>query len=356
MEMSIVKTLLALPVMLVVFALGLPCLAQDSSTIEVTTKDGRSLNVQVLGIKDNLAELKVFGFGGEATIKRDINDFRPESAFAIERRALDPKTFEQHFALAKQAALLDLLPQAGLQARSAVKAAGTGPDAEAKKKEVRAWAADALEKMIGTAVGAGDLDRATDCLEILTTKLADERTDDQLAKITESVEGLRDQVEGKKADAAAAKLDAKRKADLEKSLQPIRALAAKGDKTLSDAIAKAKSTSTSARLCESAVESYKSAWKQAQELAQKNPEDAALQQQLAPLFDRLVDQALRAALHAANVLTLQGDYRGATDWVNRILAFDPDNKEAKEMQKTIILASAASSDRDDYRFGWGRRR
>src|SRR5262249_43408609 len=145
----------------------------------------------------------------------------------------------------------------GLQARSAIKAAGTGPDAEAKKKEVRAWAADALERMIGSAVDANDLDRATDCLAILTTKLADERTDDQLAKITASVESLREQVEGKKADAAAAKLeaklDAKRKSDLQKALQPIRDLAAKGDKTLSEAIAKAKSTSTSARLCESAV-------------------------------------------------------------------------------------------------------
>jgi tetratricopeptide (TPR) repeat protein len=312
--------------------------------------------VQVLGMKDNLAELKVIGLGGEATIKRDINDFRPESAFAIERRAIDPKTFEQHFALAKQAALLDLLPQAGLQARSAIKAAGTGPDAEAKKKEVRAWAADALERMIGSAVEAGDLDRATDCLAILTTKLADERTDDQLAKLTASVESLRDQSDAKKADAAAAKLDTKRKADLQKALQPIRDQMAKGDKTLSEAIAKTKSTSTSARLCESAVDSYKSAWKQAQELTQKSPDDAALQQQLGPVVDRLVDQALRAALHAANVLTLQGDYRGATEWVNRILAFDPDNQAAKDMQQTIIMASAASSDKDDYRFGWRRRR
>lgn len=339
--------------LLAVLLAGLLGMAQGSSTIAVTTKDGRTLNVQVLGLADGRAELKVLGLGGEATIKRDLNDFRPESAFAIERRAIDPKTFEQHFALAKYAALLDLLPQAGLQARSAVKAAGTGPDAEAKKKEVRAWAADALERMIGTAVDAGDLKRANDCLAILTTKLADERTDDQLAKIAASVESLRDQVEGKKVEEVAAKLETKRKADMEKALGPVRSLVAKGDKTLGEAIAKAKNTATSAGLCESAVDSYKAAWKQAQDLAQKNSDDAELQQLLAPIVDHLVDQALRAALHAANVLTIQSDYKGATDWVNRILAFDPDNEDAKDMQQTIILASA---DRDDYRYRWGRRR
>jgi len=330
--------------------------AQDASTIGVTTNDGRTLNVQVLGLANGMAELKIRSLGGEATIKRALTDFKPESAFAIELRATDPKTFEQYFAMAKRAAELDLLPQAGFQARSAAKAAGTGPEAEAKKKPLRAWAADALEKMIATSVAAGDLKRATDCLSILTTKLADERTDDQLAKITASVESLREQVEQKKADERAAKLEAKRKADIQKALEPIQSLSAKGDKTLSDAIAKAKSTSTSARLCESAVDSYKAAWKQAEELTKKNADDRDLQLQLAPIVDRLVDQALRAALHAANVLTLQGDYRGATEWVNRILAFDPDNEDAKDMQKTIIMASAASSDRDDYRYGWGRRR
>jgi hypothetical protein len=40
--------------------------------------------------------------------------------------------------------------------------------------------------------------------------------------------------------------------------------------------------------------------------------------------------------------------------VNKILKFDPDNAEAKEMLTTIQLASAAASDRDDYRFGWRR--
>src|SRR5687768_6373819 len=133
---------------------------QDSATIFVETKDGQSAKAQVLSLTGSKAKLKVYALVGEITMTRDLADFVPESAFMIEVRATDPKTFEQHFALAKRAAELDLLPQAGHQVRSAAKLAGTGPEGEKKTKELRSWAAGELERFLKDAVAAGDLEHA----------------------------------------------------------------------------------------------------------------------------------------------------------------------------------------------------
>ena len=328
---------------------------QDSATVFVETKDGQSAKAQVLSLSGGKAKLKVYALVGEITMTRDLDDFVPESAFMIEVRATDPKTFEQHFALAKRAAELDLLPQAANQVRSAAKLAGTGPEGEKKTKELRSWAADQLERFVKAAVAAGDVEHAQHCLGLLTTRLPEERTEEQLAALAASVDELRASAARKKDAARAEKLSKEQAAALEKSFEPIRSKSAKGDKELSKAISQSKDTAASARSCESAVAAYKDAFQQAQELSKKLEEDPAAQQELTSLVDHIVSSALRAAMHAANVLVLQSDYKSATDWVNRILKFDPDNEEAKEMLKTIQLASAAGADRDDYRYGGWRR-
>src|SRR5262249_37222001 len=122
--------------------------AKDPAPISVTTKDGKSVTVQVLSLKDGKAKLKVTQIVGEMTVTRSLQDFEPLSAFMIEVRATDPKTYEQHFALAKRAVGLDLLPQAGHQLRQAKKAAGSGADAAAKVKALQVYAAGELERWI----------------------------------------------------------------------------------------------------------------------------------------------------------------------------------------------------------------
>ena len=328
--------------------------AQDPAPISVTTKDGKSVTVQVLSLANGRAKLKVTQIVGEMTVTRSLDDFVPLSAFMIEVRATDPKTYDQHFALAKRAAASDLLPQAGHQLRQAKKAAGSGADTAGKTKELHAWAAGELERMIGVAVGARDLEKASRCLGILSTRLPEERTQEQLAKLAESVNALREQEAEVRSAQAAAKRSKDQQTALQKKLEPIRTKSAKGDKELSKAISESGNTVASVKSCESAVAAYKDAWKQAQEVLKQSEDDAEAQEEIAALTDHAADRAIAAALHAANMLVTQSDYSGATEWVNKILKFDPENEEAKEMLTTIQLASAASSDKDDYRFGWRR--
>lgn len=327
-----------------------------SDRIGIETKTGKVVTAEVLSLRDGTVELRVFGFGGEAVVKRSLDVFIPESVFVIELAAAAPKTFDAHLTLAKRAAELELLPQAGAQARAAMETAGTGEAGDANRKKVQAWAADALERMIHAAVSANDHERASDALHLLTTKVPEERTEAQLAALAEEVESLRVAARAKLAAERAAKLDAKKKAEIEKDLAPIHETIARGDKSFSKAIAQSNDTASSARSCESAIEAYKSAWKAAHELAARHTDDLELQRELGELTDTLEESAIRAALHAANVLTRQSDFNGATEWVNRILKHDPGNAQAKEMLQTI---QSASADSRDFRFRWkghGRKR
>jgi len=63
-------------------------------------------------------------------------------------------------------------------------------------------------------------------------------------------------------------------------------------------------------------------------------------------------------MHQENLIAV-GDQPVPVDLETTLQAAEQsraDNEDAKDMQQTIILASAASADRDDYRYRWGRRR
>jgi tetratricopeptide (TPR) repeat protein len=103
------------------------------------------------------------------------------------------------------------------------------------------------------------------------------------------------------------------------------------------------------RLCEQAIEQLKKAYRALNELVEKNPDDSHLAGAAGPLGKEIHDTGIRAALHAAQMLCVQTDYKNAMEWTNKVIAFDPENTEAKEMQKMIIMAQA---DGDDWRWGW----
>ena len=96
---------------------AIPVAAQDPQPIQVKMKDGQTDRVVPLGVTGDMARYRVFVLGGEMTVTRSLAEFTPLSAFLFESALIAPNTFEQHFALAKNAADMDLLPQAGAAAR-----------------------------------------------------------------------------------------------------------------------------------------------------------------------------------------------------------------------------------------------
>jgi hypothetical protein len=323
---------------------------QEPSTLSLAYLDGEPFNAKVLEVKGDSVRLKVLVLGGSMQVTRKLADFTPGSVFQIEMSANPPSGFDAHFKMAKRAAELGLVSSAGSEARQAIAAVKEPAEAEAKKKEVRGWAAGALEKMVQDAVAEERLADARHCLKLLATRLNDQRTEEQLDALQTTVDALDERISGKRDAARQAKLDAKTKEQVNSRLQKVRQGLAAGDKSLKEAVAKSRSTVASSNLCEKAIEAYKAAWKTLQDLNEKNGDDADFQRAAAPLSQQLQTNGIRAALHAANVLTVQSDYKGAMDWANRVLAFDPENAEAKEMVRTIQTAAAAAS--GDWGWGW----
>lgn len=326
-------------------------LFQEPQPIQVKMKDGEIDRIVPLSLSGDTARYRVFVLGGEMTVTRKLSEFTPLSAYQFEATLQAPKTFDQHFALAKKAALMGLLPQAGSAARAAVAAVKGAPDAATKTNEVRAWAANALEAKVREAVAQKDLPAARHALGLLTTRLSDQRTDEQLETLTTQVDELAQAAASAKDAEKQAKLEAKARENVQRKMKPVMDKIAQGDKLQKQGMAQSRQMTKSINLCEQSIDAYKAAWKTVQELMKAVEGDDAMGDQLAAIGTRLHDSAIRSALHAANMLTVRSDYKSAMEWTNKILAYDPDNAEAKEMVRTIQLAAAASG--DDWGWHWG---
>ena len=335
--------------LLSVLSVLLFALPQDPKTLSLTTVSGEAVNSQVLEQKGETAKLKVLILGGHMTVTRKLSDFTPISVFRIEMAAKAPTDFAGHFAMAKRAADLRLLTQAGVEARAAVEAVKDPAEQDKTRKEVRSWAADTLEEYVREAIAEKRAKDARHGLKILSTRVAEMRTEEQLDALAGLVEALEANAVAAKDAARQAKLDAQTKDKMGKVVAQIREHIEKGDKSAREAIRKSRATVQSTNLCEKAIDSYKAGWKKLQELLEKGGDDAALAEEMGSLGQQLHDKAIRSALQAANNLTVQSDYKGAMDWANRILAFDPENAEAKQMRETITMAEAAASSN----WGWG---
>lgn len=320
-----------------------------SSTIEVTRTDGESMTGTVLSLTNDKVKMRIVVLGGTMVVSHPLSDFEPASVFRIQLTANPPKDFDGHFAMAKKAAELGVRVRAGDQARAAIAAAKGAPDFEQKQKQVRGWAADALEKMIRDAVGKGDAKEARHCLELLTTRLNDQRTEQQLDAVAAAVEDLEGQRKQEQVSKRQARLDEKQRQSIERHLKPLETDVEKGTKAYKEALRKT-ATGASTKLCEQAIEHYKKAYHGLNALVEKNPDDAQLAGAAASLGKEIHDNGIRAALHAAQMLCVQSDYKNAMEWTQKVLAFDPGNADAKAMASTITTAAADSG--DDWRWGW----
>ena len=321
--------------------------AAKAPSLTLRLKNGEVVRGELKSLQGDKAKLRVSIMGGHMVVTRRLDDFVPASVYRIELAAKPPGSFDEHLAMAQKAADYGLRPQAGVQARGAVEAAG---DDKAKIQKVRAWAADAIEAMTRKAVAAGDLRDAQHCLKLLSTRLPDQRTEEQIAVIASAVEALEQKEKEARIAKRQARIDERERKEIARRLTPIEKRVEQGNKAYRDAIRKSRSTSASTKLCEKAIDNYKKGYGQLQKLVEKHPEDANLATVSASLAREMETNAIAAALHAANMRCVQSDYKGAMEWTQKVLRFDPDNAEAKEMNRTIQIAEAAAS--SDWRWGW----
>ena len=117
----------------------------------------------------------------------------------------------------------------------------------------------------------------------------------------------------------------------------------RADADLQRARTNSRRTVESARRAEAALRRYDAVERDVtRRLAGRDPADAGT----APLVAvqlRAGDGAVRAMLQLAQARTMQGDFRNALQWVDRVQERDASHREAEELRRTIQLASAAAS-------------
>ena len=321
-------------------------------TLYLRMNNGQVVSGQLVALDGDMVRLKVHVLGGSMDIERNLSEFQPASAYRVRMAANPPSSFESHFKMAQQAADSGLLTQAGNEARAALKTVQGTPDFAAKRTEVRTWAAKALQKMIADDVAKGDLESARHCQHLLTTRFASELSQEQLDTVSQSVEGLANGQKQKRMDAQQQRMDQQTQQRINSRLAPIQKEVAQGDQFYAQAIRVSNQTVQSRQLCERAIDTYRNAWQRLQALVKQYPDDKHLASVAATMGHHMHDQAIRAGLHAASVLTTQTDYKDAMKWVDKVLAYDPGNEQAKQMIRTIQMAEAASS--DDWGWNWSR--
>lgn len=333
---------------LALLAFSLP--AQDSDLVALQLKSKETLHARVLGVQGDKASLRISMMGGEATVKRKLADFMPDSQMTIHTLANKTDTIDAHWTLAKQAASLGLIKEAGRELRAAVKVAEKEPDGKAKITAIEQWAAVEVSKLFDKALASKDLEDARHYLKILATRLADHVDEEKLAQHFDRLLAAERSAEAEQETGADQKVREASESVRSKEFAAIYKQVDAADKHMREGLKNARRTVTAVECQEKAIEDYRSAWKATQKLVKENESSDAIQEEAARLSQRIKSSAIQSALHASNALVLQSNYRKATEWANKILTVDPQNAEAKEMIRTIQLADAAAS--GEWRWGW----
>ncbi len=318
--------------------------------IAVRYEDGHAARVRVLSVEGERVRFESLILGGSITVTKDLSEFAPGSRLRMIEAVSPTGTFEGHFSLAQRAAGWRLLELAGRHAQLALESLSGREDAAEREAQLRAWAAGALEAAVRRSVDSGDLSYAQHCLKLLTTRVPEQRSEAALSELTELVNALDRQLREIRNAPRQARVESARARELDKQLAPLRERVALGERRLSEAIASSAQTVKSARLAQSAIEAYRAAWSSAQELATRAGEDPLLAEELVDLGERAQEQIVRAALHAAHVLTVQSDFKAALRWTDEVLAIEPDQREALELRRTIQIAAAAAG--NIWSWGW----
>src|SRR5262245_41389356 len=259
--------------------LALPIVAQDSDLVALQLKTKETLHARVLEVQGDKATLRISMMGGEATVKRKLADFAPDSQMTILTLASKTDSVDSHWDLAKKAVGLGLVKEAGRELRAAIKVAEKDADGKAKIPAIEKWAAGELSKLFDKALADKDLVQARHYLKILSTRLADQVEEDDLAKCFDRLLAADRSVEEDGQKAADQKVREAAASVLAKEFAAITKKVDEADKNVREGLKNARRTVTAVEFQEKAIALYRSAWQATQKLLQDNANNDAIQEE-----------------------------------------------------------------------------
>lgn len=291
------------------------------------------MNTMAIGILSAL-------FAGPASFEPERADAAPQDLAAVASRA-DRVPAAEHLQRAREAAEVGEVDAALQHVRQGLRSAGDDRRATYDRARLEAWAIDWRERVVMGSLERGELEAARrDMLRLsepLTSDLARSRLDGLRQRVADA-----ERRSAQRGDRSAEARIARRLAASERAL-------VSAEKELNRARAAGAQTVRAARRAEAALRRYRGVeddvdrWLRDSRFGQRD------RQRLMAVRIRAGSGAVDAMLAIANARTTQGDFREALEWVERVALRAPRNAEAKELRRTIQLASAASGGW----IGWG---
>lgn len=341
--------------MIATLALSLVFLLQsqpaESDLQTLVLKNGQVVRAQVLSLEGDRVKLKLPLLGGTADTERSLSDFEPASAAEILSRTASATSFEDQLRVAKFAAEHGLLKSMGRHAFAAKQLAEKHEHAKELVPQVTNWAADALEQLYRQALARRDFDTARHLLKVLLTHLPDERTDAQkdvlLQQLVEAQRRADEEYNVGTPKSEQTREEVAGKADVARLLDPVVKLLDDAQKLNREGLLQSNKPTQARKKFDESIAKYTAAWQLLQKVL-GTATDAQIRSQAWRIAEDIQGRAIESMLNAAHMLTARSDYNGATEYVGKVLAMDSENQEAKELRRTIELASSG------WGWGWGR--
>lgn len=305
----------------------------------LTTTDGESVRAQVTSLDGDTARLKlVLPGGGGTTVARKLDEFDLESQLYI-RAAVAPETPDAFLALSEEAAEAGLMRPARQGLAHARMLAGDPTIGSAVEAAMHRARAKQLEDQFEQDLSESQVTKARGVLATLEHQYGDVVSADQVA----SMEGQIDALLTAKADAYTEQKEAaerEREAQRRESLmKPIDRLITAAQRNHTAALKAKPSSSESRNYYDNALTASDRALRMIQSLEKRHGDDQELMARAAAQRSSALDILRSTLIDSASGAMLRGQYNKAMSYVNRILAYDPDDRQALAMRGRIEVAA-----------------
>jgi tetratricopeptide (TPR) repeat protein len=314
--------------------------AADFDTLVL--RNNETLKARVLAVEGQKVRLEVALDGGSAEVRRDLAEFTPASAFRIVTAASPPQTADDHLRLATFAASNDMPGAATRELETARKVAADdqlGAHLDARIEEASGVV---MERMVRQRLAVNDPAGARQQLDQLIARHPDSEAAGRRSELMAEIRRVEERLEAERLNDLAMRAAEKRQVVLDTIRQRVDA----GDVANRKGLLSAKNFGESRRQFLLAAGHYEAGLRAAEKLAAEDQRTETGMQagMTGPQGARSLVLQTRAnyadaMLNAASLYLVQSQHREAMALVNRVLATDPQNQDARSLRARIELAA-----------------
>jgi len=309
-----------------------------TSTHVLMTKSGERIRAAVEKLDGDRVVLRVEIGGGHAAETRSIKDFDLESEYMI-YEATTPQTADAYLALAQNAAeagVIDSAKRCLARARDLADDTSIGSDAATK---IHGAQVDHFTSVFEGDISRGDVASARRVLATMEYTQPGQYSADKVKAMQAEIDGVIQQHEAAYQADRAKEIAAEEVARRKRIVRPLEELIDAAEANHTKAMKARPGSSDAGEAFNLSVNEAEKALKASQALAKRNAGDDQVLAMLATLEGRAQSIYSTAMFDSASRLIAHGQLNKALGYVNRILSYNPNDRQAMAMRARIEISA-----------------